>query len=80
MHHAGIVPALFLHLVTVDAVQPHAGGIGAMGVAVIERGRIALGVPFLARGDASLAAHASIEIDDEAKFFLIGLRSWQRSH
>ena len=37
MHHAGIVPALLFHLVAMNTVQPHAGGVRTIGVTIIER-------------------------------------------
>ena len=69
MHDAGIVPALFLHFIAMDAVQPHAGGIGAIRIAVVKRRGIALRVPFLAGGGTGLAADAGVEVDDEAELF-----------
>ena len=80
MHHAGVVPALLFHLIAVDAVQPDAGRVRAIGVTVGERSRIALRVPLLAGGGAGLATHAGVEVNDETQFFLVGLRSWERGH
>ena len=36
MHNAGIIPALLLHFIAMDAVQPYTRGIRTIGVAVVE--------------------------------------------
>ena len=55
-------------LEAVDAVEESAFGVGAVGVAVGERGEGAFaGVPLLAGDDAGVAADAGVEVDDEAE-------------
>ena len=63
-----------LDLELVDAVQPGAGGLGAVCVLVAQRRAIAAGVPFLAADRAGMAADADIEVDDEAELALGRLR------
>ena len=66
--------ALLLHLIAVDAVEPGAGGIRAIGVHVVQGCGIALRVPLLAGGGAGLAADTGVEVDDETELFGGGWR------
>jgi hypothetical protein len=78
MDDARVVASFFRHLIAMHAVEPHARRVSAIGILVIEGRGIALRVPFLARGHASLAADAGVEVDDEAE--LLGGGRWQRRH
>src|SRR5262249_22553910 len=53
--------------VGVDAIEPYAQGIGAVGLAIGEGCHVAAGVPFLAIDRTGVTSDADIEIDDEAK-------------
>ena len=75
---AGAVGALLLE--GMDAVEPDAPGIAAIGREIGQRRRMAAGVPFLARGGAGVAADAKIEIDDEAELGLAGRGGRQAGH
>src|SRR5690606_18017864 len=66
------------HLVAVDAVEPRPERVGAVGVLVGQRRRVAARIPFLAARRAGLAADAGVEVDDEAK--LLGRCFGQRGH
>ena len=67
----GIV--LAFHFVAMDAIEPGAERIGAIGIFIGQRRGIALRVPFLAGGRAGLTADASVEVDDEAELLAAGL-------
>ena len=54
----------------VDAVEPHAQGIGAVGLAIGERRHVPAGVPLLAVDRAGVTADADVEIDDESELLL----------
>jgi hypothetical protein len=54
-------------LVAVDAVEPGARRVHAIGVDVGQRRGVAAGVPLLAAHHAGLAADAGVEVDDEAE-------------
>ena len=53
----------------VDAVEPDAERVRAIGIEIGQRRRMAAAVPFLAIDGAGLTADADVEIDDEAEFF-----------
>ena len=84
MHDAGLagladdLATLRHHLECVDAVQPGAGDVGAVGVLVGQRRSIAAGVPFLAAHHAGMTADTDVEVDDQAEFFGRRLRRQQR--
>src|SRR5947208_8353992 len=59
-------------LVAVHAVEPDAVDMAAIGIDVGQRRHVTAGIPFLAGGDAGLAADAGVKIDDEAEF-LVGM-------
>jgi hypothetical protein len=65
MHGAAVLA--LADLKTVDAVEPDAVGLGAVGVEIGQRRRDAAGVPFLAVDRAGMAPDADVEIDDEAE-------------
>src|SRR6516162_4785070 len=65
----GAARRAFTHLIAVYTIEPGAVRIPAVGVLIRERGGVAAGVPFLAGGRAGVAAHAGIEVDDEAQLF-----------
>src|SRR5690606_23388139 len=65
--HRAAVAVVGDHLEAVDAVEPHAGGIGAVGVAVGQRRRMSGGVPLLAVHRAGVTADADVEVDDQAE-------------
>ena len=58
--------------VRVDAVEPDAVDVAAVRIDVGQRRHVSAGVPFLAGRHARLAADASVEVDDEAKFLVGG--------
>src|SRR3546814_5379394 len=60
-------------LEAVDAVEPDAGGIGAVGIVVGQRRRVAGGVPLLAVHCAGMAADADVEVDDQAELHRPGI-------
>ena len=49
------------------AVEPHAVRFGAVGVGIRQRAEAAAVIPFLAGHRTGVAAHADVEIDDEAE-------------
>ena len=55
-----------------DPVEEGAGGPLAVGVQVHQRAGRAGGVPFLAGGDAGMAADADIQVDDQASWLWPG--------
>ena len=57
------------HFECVDAVQPGAGDIRAIGILVRQRRAITPGIPLLAVDDAGVATDADIEIDDQPELF-----------
>src|ERR1700690_4102804 len=59
MHGARVVALAFLE--RVDAVEPYPVSVGAVGIEVGQRRRIAAAVPFLARGRAGMAADSATE-------------------
>src|SRR5262249_53335568 len=63
----GAAGGAIARLEAVDAVDPHAHRVGAVGVLVGQRGHVPAGVPLLAVDGAGMAAHAEIEVDDEAE-------------
>src|SRR3546814_10085593 len=77
--HRAAVAVVGHHLEAVDAVEPDAGGIGAVGVAVGQRRGVAGGVPFLAVDGAGMAADADIEGDDQAELHRAGI-AWKAGH
>src|SRR5688572_18156736 len=80
MHDARLIVLRCLDLIAMDTVEQCAFGRRPIGLSVIERRRIALRVPFLARRGAGLAADTGVEIDDKTELFLIGLRGGKRRH
>ena len=63
----------FAGLECVDAVEPDAVRIGAVGIVIRQRRRMSPGVPFLAVHCAGVTADAGVQIDDEAQFDLLPL-------
>jgi len=63
----GAAGGAFADLETMDAVEPHAGRFGAVGVEIGQRRGDAARVPFLAVDRTGVAADADVEIDDEAE-------------
>jgi hypothetical protein len=70
----GAAVLAFAPFEAVDAVEPHAVRMRAVGIAVGQRRRVAAGVPFLAVHGAGMATDARVEIDDEAELFLARYR------
>ena len=68
----------FAGLEAVDAVEPDAERIGAVGIEIGQRRHMPAAVPFLAIDGAGMTAHADVEIDDEAE--LLGARRRQAGH
>src|SRR5690606_28220843 len=58
------------HLEGVNPVEPHARRLGAIGIGIGQRRRMAGGVPFLAVHRAGVTADADIEVDDQAELLL----------
>ena len=58
------------HLEGVDAVEPGAADVGAVGILVRQRAAVAARVPFLAVHHAGMAAHAGVQVDHKAEFLL----------
>ena len=71
MHGARVVALAFLE--RVDAVEPYPVSVGAVGIEVGQRRRMAAAVPFLARGRAGMAADADVEVNDETKLLATGV-------
>ena len=71
--HRAAVALVAHHLEGVDAVEPHAAGIGAVRVAVGQRRRMAGGVPLLAVHRAGMAADADVQVDDQAQLHRAGI-------
>src|SRR5260221_7684541 len=57
----------FAQLERMDAVEPDAVRLGAVGCQIGERPGVAAGVPLLAGDGAGVAADADVEIDDQAE-------------
>jgi hypothetical protein len=56
-----------------DAVEEGARGLGSISIKVGKRRAMgALGIPFLARRHAGMAADAGVKVDDKAEFALGG--------
>src|SRR5205814_9662805 len=53
-----------------DAVEPYAPGVVAIGVEIGQRSHVAAGIPFLASRRAGVAADADVEIDDQPQLLL----------
>ncbi len=74
---AGLVVAL---LEGMDAVEPDAVGLGAIGLEIGERPGAAAGVPLLAIDRAGVTADADVEIDDEPELLLSRRHPRQARH
>src|SRR6185437_1286 len=59
-------------------VEPDANRIGAVRIGIRQRPELATVVPFLARDRACVAAHAGVEVNDQAQLLFLWRR--QRSH
>ena len=73
MHHPCISPAAGFE--SVNAVQPRADGIIAIGVFISKRRAVTGGVPFLAVDDTGLTTDADIKVNDKAEFLV---RWWRQ--
>src|SRR6516162_5492832 len=75
---ARALPVAFL--VRVDAVEPDAPGLRAIGVEIGQRSPRTAGIPLLAGGGTGVAAYTDIEVDDEPELLLARSRLRQRGH
>src|SRR4029077_3344530 len=63
-----------------DAIEPDAVGVFAVGLVIRQRRVMAAGVPLLAVHRAGMATDAGVEIDDEAELLGARQRLRQSSH
>jgi hypothetical protein len=75
----GAVAVRSRHLEGMDAVEPDAGRVRAVGIVVGERRGVAAGIPLLAVHGAGMTTHADVEVDDQPQLRL-GLAVGQAGH
>ena len=56
-----------------DAIEPHAAVVAAVGLEIRQRRRMAAGVPFLAVHRAGVTTDAGVEVDHQAELLRAGL-------